>query len=423
MSTLIGTFSRLAPKKILVAGDLMQDTYTIGKASRISPEAPVAVIQVKSEEMRPGGAGNTILNLVSLGASVVALGRVGEDSAGKTIVESLKKEGVNVSGIFTESQIKTPVKNRIVADNQQIVRVDHEVFSPINHSLELEIIESLPFLLEGVKVVAISDYGKGFLSSTLLNALIKEAKARGIFVIADPKGIDFSKYRGVDLIKPNQNEAYLAAKVSKEEKLEKAASKLLEETEASHLLVTRSEDGIAYFHKSGERKDFPVKAKQVKDVTGAGDTVLAMLSFCIANGISLADSASFANVAASIAIEQFGCARVSLHDLANRLLHLDVRNKIFDKAHLIALEAALKNTPCHLVSLSGKTPPGAALVASLQKQKEHSQRKILALVSEDEIDPLTISMLASLEPIDFILIGETLEGAKKRFSAEVDVKA
>lgn len=401
MVNLIGNFSRLDRKKVLVAGDLMLDTYTIGKARRISPEAPVAVIEVQSQEERAGGAGNTILNLISLGAEVVALGRVGQDEAGKTLLNSLRLENVNTEGIIEELHFHTPIKNRIIADNQQICRVDHETILPLSSDAENKLIENLPSLLEGVEAIAISDYGKGFLSGKLLKELIFLARARHIFIIADPKGNDFSRYNHVNLIKPNAKEAYQAAHLDASFSLDEVAHKILSTTGVDYLMVTRSEEGISLFEKGKLRNDFPVVAKQVKDVTGAGDTVLAMLTLALANGLPLPIAIQFSNIAAGIAIEHFGCARITLPELAKRLLEIDVSNKIFDADHLHALQAALANHPCSLVLLQG--PPTTSLIHSLAEHKKTTGRSIVASLS-NPVDEETLGMLTALQPIDFILL-------------------
>lgn len=413
MVNLIGKFSELSPKKVLVAGDLLLDSYTIGKANRISPEAPVAVIHVQSSEERPGGAGNTILNLVSMGAEVTALGRVGTNLAGNTLLDSLKRENVNVAGIFVEEGYSTPVKNRIVADNQQIIRVDHEVNTPIHEDLESKIIQKLPSLLEGVSVVAISDYGKGFLSHRLLKALITTAKSLGIFVIADPKGIDFVPYSGVDLIKPNFSEACLAAHLPKSAPLEDIAKEIIHSMDVSYLIITRSEHGISLFDKAIKRSDFPVKAKQVKDVTGAGDTVLATLTLAIANGLPLDTAIPFANVAAGIAIEEFGCARITLAKLAKRLLEIDAANKVFDAEHMIALQAALAGTPCLLLELEELPTP--EFIHHLMQEKKKSGKAVMVSLKTPPFQDYAINMLALLQPIDYILLNTPREVIQHHF--------
>lgn len=404
MVKLLGNFSRLNPQKILVAGDLLLDTYTIGKARRISPEAPVAIIHVEKEEAKPGGAGNVILNLISMGASVVALGRIGNDWGGQTLLHALKDQPIDLRGILIDHSYKTPIKNRIIADSQQIARVDHEIVLGLSNPLEKKAIALLPQLLEGVQVVAISDYGKGFLTPSLLKALIDTARNRGIYIIADPKGIDFSRYNGVDLLKPNVGEAYTAASLPRESPLDIVGNVLFQSIEMQALMVTRSEEGISLFQKEGGRLDFPVLAKTVKDVTGAGDTVLAMMAFAIANKLSLPCSIELANAAAGIAISESGCAQITLSQLAKHLLQSDFTNKIFDMDHLHLLKAALENTPCLLISLKRDQIPDPATIAQLAQAKRTSGRATLAVIEEEPVDELILQMLASLQPLDFILL-------------------
>lgn len=312
--------SKLNPAKILVVGDFMLDAYTIGKVRRISPEAPVAIVNVEREEYRAGGAGNVVLNLVSMGAEVVAVGRIGSDSASEKLRSLFAAEGLTCQGLFLEKDYAIPVKNRVIAENQQIVRIDHETITPISQALEQHIIDALPFLLEGVKVVAISDYGKGFLSRTLIQAIIAQAKLSDVPVIADPKGLDFSRYAKATIIKPNLSELYAAAGMPLDSPLDVVAAKVLALSEVEMLIVTRSEDGITIFYADGSREDFVVKIQEVKDVTGAGDTVLAMLAMAIGNRLLISEAVELANVAAGIAIGRFGCARITLSDVACHLV-------------------------------------------------------------------------------------------------------
>lgn len=404
MVRLTGVFSSIGSRRVMVVGDLMLDTYTIGKARRISPEAPVAVIQVQREEHRPGGAGNVILNLVSLGADVVAVGRVGQDNAADLMRHVLDEEGVNIAGIVTQPGLKTPVKNRILAENQQIVRVDHETVTPITEALENEVIALLPGLMQGVDVVAISDYGKGFLSRNLLRALIDTAKSKGIPIISDPKGVDFTKYSGSTVIKPNLGEAYAAANLLPDAPLEQAASRILEIADADTLMVTRSEAGISLFHRNGTRDDFPVKIREIKDVTGAGDTVLAMLACAVANGLPITTAARLSNVAAGIAIEHFGCARVSLSQLARRLLEEDVANKVFDEEHLFALQEALRGKRFALLSLSSQDGFHAGMFKTIRQVAQKADRDLLLHLRDADPDPEFVNLLASLHDVNFIIL-------------------
>lgn len=409
MVKLTGVFNQIQRCKVMVVGDLMLDTYTIGKARRISPEAPVAVVHVQREEHRPGGSGNVILNLISLGADVVAVGRIGQDNAGSTLLRILAEEGTHIQGIVVQPNYPTPIKNRIIAENQQLVRVDHELVSPIPEQLEQSVIEMLPQLMRGVKVLAISDYGKGFLSRTLLAALIEQAKLYGILVIADPKGVDFSKYQGVSVIKPNLSEAFAAANLTPESPLELVASRILQMSKAETLMVTRSEAGISLFHRDGSRHDFPVRVREVKDVTGAGDTVLAMLACAMANELSITTAVQLANVAAGIAIEHFGCARVTLSELARRLLDDDVGNKVFDEEHLFALQEAMRGRKSAVLSLSSSEGLTSLIFESIRKMSKKGERDLLIYVHDASPDAAFVNLLASLHDVDFIILkGESL---------------
>lgn len=404
MVRLAGTFSRLNSRKILVIGDLMLDTYTIGKARRISPEAPVAVIQVTHEESRPGGAGNVMLNLISMGAEVVAVGRIGNDFAGESLRQSLINEKIDVRGLVIQNNLKTPVKNRVIAENQQIVRVDYEQVTALPEMLEQEIIEMLPTLFEGVSVVAISDYGKGFLTRTLLASVIERANKLNIPVIADPKGSDFSKYSGATIIKPNLSEAYAASGLGADAALEHVAEKVLELAQTKILMITRSEAGISIFHSDGLRQDFPVKIREVKDVTGAGDTVLAMLTCAIANKLSIAEAVQLSNVAAGMAIERLGCARITLSELARRLLEYDVVNKVFDDEHLYALQSALQGRKYVLLGLSGEHGMTSSTFLAIRRLSENANCDLLVYLIDAEPDAEFVNLLSSLYEVKFIIL-------------------
>jgi D-beta-D-heptose 7-phosphate kinase/D-beta-D-heptose 1-phosphate adenosyltransferase len=405
MVNLTGILSRLAPIKAVVIGDLMLDTYTIGRAMRISPEAPVAVVNVVETEHRVGGAGNVALNLVALGADVQIVGRIGSDSAGEQLHQLFEAAAISSnSGLWRQLGYSTPIKNRIIADNQQIVRVDHEKVEPLTELLEQQIIDTLPLVLNDADVIAISDYGKGFLSAALLGAVIEIAKAKAIPVIADPKGVDFAKYSGVTLLKPNAAEAYAAAGLPTAAALGHVADKLLATVQVDALMITRSGAGIALFTPGGSHEEFPVRIREVKDVTGAGDTVLAMVACAMANGIALGQACQLANIAAGIAIEKLGCARVTLSDLAQRLLELDFGNKVFDADHLFALKQALVGQRVTVLSVSSVLGMTPVLLRQLcQYSKEHTE-KVLLYVRDESPSEEFISMLAALRMVDFIVL-------------------
>lgn len=383
----------------------MYDTYTTGKVKRISPEAPVSVLHVTKEESLPGGAGNVALNLISLGAQVSVIGRIGKDQAGENIAKALEKEGVNTAGLIVQEPYKTPVKNRFIADAQQVLRVDFEAVQPLPEAVEQSVVESLPTLMEGIQIIAVSDYSKGFLSSSLLMTLMEMARAKGIPVIVDPKGDDFSKYSGATVIKPNLSEAFAAAKVPQGASLEQAAAAIFKKTALDMLMITRSEAGISVFTKEGQQHDFPVRSKEVKDVTGAGDTVLAMLSVALANDLDIKSCTQLANVAAGIAIERLGCARINLSDLATRLLEFDVDNKVFDEEHLFALEQALKGKHYTVLGLHSAHGMSTALFSSIHKiASKNREKKLIIYIRDKDPDEEFISLLASLVEVDFVVL-------------------
>jgi rfaE bifunctional protein kinase chain/domain len=404
MVKLIGMLSRFKPARVLVIGDLMLDTYTTGKVRRISPEAPVSVLNVQSQVSRPGGAGNVILNLISLGASVAVIGRVGRDLAGEEIQTALSEEGADLQGLFAQKGYRTPVKNRFIADSQQVLRVDFEEITSLSEELEQKVLEKLPTLIKGCEVIAISDYGKGFLTRLLISSVIELARKEGIPVIVDPKGEDFSKYRGATILKPNLTEAYAAAKLPQDASLDIVAGEILKIAGVEKLLITRSQEGISLFDRFGQRFDFPVRSKEVKDVTGAGDTVLATLCLALANGLDSQDGAQLANISAGMVIERIGCARISLSDMAERLIELDLDNKVFDGDHLFALQQSLKGRRFVVLSLESGHGMSTALFKSIRNLSvKNPQAKLLIFVRDSSPDREFISLLSSLSDVDFIL--------------------
>lgn len=397
--------SRFSPVRVLVIGDFMLDTYTTGKVKRISPEAPVSVLHVEKEESLPGGAGNVVLNLISLGAKVAAIGRVGYDIAGEQLRDSLEREGVDIEYLLLQKGYKTPVKNRLIADAQQILRVDFETVTPLPEQIEEEVLERLPQVLDKVQILAISDYGKGFLNRQLLQKIIEMAVCKAIPVIVDPKGDDFSKYAGATVIKPNLSEAYAAAKMPASASLDEVANVILQTCGVEMLIITRSESGISLFNKAGQRFDFPVRSKEVKDVTGAGDTVLAMISIALANKLDIKYGAQLANIAAAMAIERLGCARINLSEMAERLLEFDVENKIFDEEHLFALQQALKGKRYSVLGVDSKQGMSTALFRSLRKLScRDVEKKLIIYVRDNDPDEEFVSLLSSLAEVDFIVL-------------------
>ncbi|NGX57779.1 MAG: Bifunctional protein HldE [Chlamydiae bacterium] len=399
---LSGIFSQISQEKVLVAGDFLLDTYTMGSTSRISPEAPVPVVHVNEVSHRPGGAGNVALNMISLGLKVVTLGRIGKDESGDLLLRELESEGIETRGLLTQKSYKTPIKNRVIASNQQMLRIDFEELVPIAEDLENEVIDQIPSLLEEVKVVAISDYGKGFLSRRVLSALITQAREMGIPVITDPKGADFSKYAKSTLLKPNYKETLIASGLDEGTDIDLVGQTVLQRSLCDELLITRSEKGISYFPKQGCRKDFSVKVRQVKDVTGAGDTVLSVLTFCIANNFSMNIACRLSNIAAGLAIEVLGCARITLQDLAHRLLEEDVENKVFGDDHLYALQEVLRGRGLTLLGLEEDTQLSIKLLQTI-RMLSVTDRDLLIYLRDGSPCEELVYILTSLKDVDYII--------------------
>ena len=401
MVSLTSIFGRFHSYKALVIGDFMLDTYTIGKVERVSPEAPVTVLNVEREEERPGGAGNVALNISALGGDVVCLGRVGDDSAGEKIRALLPGDGLVV-----QKSMQTPVKNRIIAENQQIVRVDFERLEALDMECEEKLLKSFYRHLKEVDIVAISDYGKGMLSRSFLRKIIEGAREQKISVIIDPKGSDYTKYYGADIIKPNLKEAYLAVGAETAESLDSVAEKLLEITGSKNIIITRSQDGIALYERGQEVQNFSVVAREVIDVTGAGDTVLSVLTCAIANGMSLSDSIKIANVAAGIAIERFGCAHVDLNDIAQCLLEISSEDKIFQEHHIFALEQISQKKTITILAVHSSVGLTYDLFKNIKALSNDNSSQLILYIRDTHPEDDFISLLSSLKEVSMIVLKE-----------------
>jgi len=304
-----------AKPNILVIGDLMIDHYLWGDAERISPEAPVQVVDIARETSVLGGAGNVINNLISLGAGVNVASVVGDDEIAKELTIMLKSIGVKTEGLITQKGRKTSKKSRVIAANQQILRYDNESKETISDASVEKIIKAIDKDLFVTDMIILSDYGKGVISDELSQAVIALAKAKGIRVLVDPKGTDYSKYRGAHMLTPNKKEASEATgiRIVDDATLEAALLSLKEQCDLERSMITLSEDGIAIF--DGEVKRFPTVAQEVFDVTGAGDTVIASIAFALSAGLSIEETARFANLAAGVVVGKIGSATVTLDEI------------------------------------------------------------------------------------------------------------
>jgi D-beta-D-heptose 7-phosphate kinase/D-beta-D-heptose 1-phosphate adenosyltransferase len=304
-------------QRILVIGDVILDRYWWGEASRLSPEAPVPVVRKQRASVRPGGAANTAANLAALGATPLLVGLVGTDRESEELRGALSENGVAVDWLIRENARPTTTKTRVIASHQQIVRVDEEDIAPISHEAEERARVTIAERLESASAVVVSDYAKGFLSPSLLNFVTTEAGRTGKRVFVDPKGADYSRYRGCFLMKPNRLELSLLTGLparNHEETLA-AGNRLSAAMPGTMILVTEGGDGMTLFADSRAVEQVVSAPRQVFDVTGAGDTVLATLSLAISAGASYRDAMELAGEAAAIAIGTVGTATVTLPQL------------------------------------------------------------------------------------------------------------
>jgi rfaE bifunctional protein kinase chain/domain len=296
--------------RILAVGDVMLDRYWFGDVSRISPEAPVPVVHVRRTEERPGGAANVARNAAALGATVSLLSVVGEDEAGRSLERLMTEENVSVV-LHRDASLNTTVKLRVIGRQQQLLRIDFET-SPSHEVLNNKLAD-FERMLQDADVVILSDYGKGGLSHIV--RMIELARQAGKPVLADPKGEDYARYRNATLLTPNRSEfKQVAGGWQSEEELTSKAQRLREELNLEALLVTRSEEGMSLF-RAGSVLHEPTQAREVFDVSGAGDTVIATLAVMLACGADMAEAVHMANRAAGIVVGKLGTAVVSSEEL------------------------------------------------------------------------------------------------------------
>jgi rfaE bifunctional protein kinase chain/domain len=307
--------SEFKKKKIFVIGDLILDRYIWGKVNRISPEAPVPVVEVTDEEFLLGGASNVANNILSLGGRATIVGVAGNDRAGEILMEMLEKKGIQCGGVFL-SQRHTTVKTRVIAHNQQVVRFDKEVKDKIEGKVFMQLGEYIRRTLQGHDAVIISDYKKGIVSSELVREIIKYSRPENIFVSVDPKVGHFQYYKNVSLITPNVMEASVASgiEIKDEKSLINAGKSLLKKISCEAVLITRGEHGISLFRKD-KVIHIPTVARNVYDVTGAGDTVIATFTIAYAAGATMEEAAVIANHAAGIVVGEVGTAVVTQEKL------------------------------------------------------------------------------------------------------------
>ena len=310
-------------QKIIVVGDVMLDHFIKGAVSRISPEAPVPVVAVNNEFYVAGGAGNVAVNLAALGAHPVMISVIGQDLGGEMLKDYLQSHGTDISGISIDKARPTTQKIRVMAEQQQIVRYDRESKQVISPSIARECINSFEREIKTAKGVVLSDYGKGMLSDQNIQHIIEQCRKRKIPVCVDPKLDNFKKYKNITCMTPNTKEAWEGVGETPktgEEAMEKLGNKILKMLNASSILITRSADGMSLFEK-GKKTPTTIRAtaKEVYDVTGAGDTVISVFTLALAAGASLKEAAILSNFAGGIVVEKSGTATTTVQELVGAI--------------------------------------------------------------------------------------------------------
>lgn len=343
--------------RVLVAGDFMLDEYLWGKVERISPEAPVAVVEVERETRTLGGAGNVVNNLVALGAQVEVLGLVGEDNPGNLLKQEMVRLGVAVDGLFSDRERLTSRKTRVIGASQQVVRIDRETRTPAPPAFEQAAREFLRARLPEIHALVLSDYAKGVFTPAVLKELITQGRGRGCPVVVDPKGADYSLYAGATVITPNRKEAELAVgySLARREDLVRAGNSLRESLSLQYLLITLGAEGMLLFAAGRPELFLPTRAREVFDVSGAGDTVAALMALGLARWGDPVLAATLANVAAGVVVGKVGTAPIFRAELARELGQGGTRleEKIRSLAELKLLVSQLQSQGKKVVFTNG----------------------------------------------------------------------
>jgi len=324
LSRLRAAFEKLPSLKILVIGDLILDEYLFGNVDRISPEAPVPVVWVRKEKHALGGSGNVIQNLASLGVSSVVMGRVGNDAACQTLKSLLSEQKVSTNdfALLTSESLPTILKTRIIASNQQICRVDREEILPLTKSEEDIVLEKLKEKINECSAVIISDYDKGYLTERVIRECINLAKKREVIVTVDPQISHFFQYKFIDIMTPNHHEAgkALGRKLNSEKDIEDACIEISDQIEPKALMITRGEKGMSIYDAALKKfYHIPTVAREVFDVTGAGDTVISIYTAFLAAGLNIWESSLVANASAGVVVGKIGTATVSTSEIEHHL--------------------------------------------------------------------------------------------------------
>ena len=408
--------------KIIVIGDLMIDHYLWGTSDRISPEAPVQIINVEHDNLLLGGAGNVINNLKALGAEVGVLSVIGECQESYDLISLLKDINVDTKYIIRQKNRITSKKSRIIAEQQQVVRYDREVTDEIDSKTQDQILQIFNQIIENFDLILLSDYGKGVLTPDLVKSLIKISNKNKKRILVDPKGLDYSKYKGAYILTPNKKEASEATgvEIKDKESLLKAITILKDNCNLNVSLITLSDEGVAVFDDN--LRIHPTSAREVYDVTGAGDTVLASIGFALACNNNIDDAVKFANLAAGVVVGKIGSATATINEIIEYKSSInksssDQHIKSLHEIQDIALEQ--KNKGRKIIFTNGCFDIlHIGHIKYLEESKRFGDILILGLNSDKSVKrikgpnrPINSQddrayLLASLEVVDFVVIFE-----------------
>lgn len=320
-------FDKFNGLRILVIGDVMLDAYVMGKVNRISPEAPVPIVSLENEDARIGGAGNVALNLLALGANPIICGVIGEDTSGDKLLNLFEKNGISTDGLVKSMARKTTVKTRVISNKQQLLRIDSESTFPLLESEEIKLNKTIQNIInQGVDGIIFEDYNKGVLTDSVIQNTIKIAKEKDIPTAVDPKKENFLSYKGVSLFKPNLKELKEGLNLnfdfnSNKELFEKGIEVLEEKLQNEISFITLSENGV-FIKNQTEKYYVPAHMRSISDVSGAGDTVIAVATLCLISGASTKQIAEISNLAGGLVCEKSGVVSISKNDLLKEVSEL-----------------------------------------------------------------------------------------------------
>jgi rfaE bifunctional protein kinase chain/domain len=320
-------FDKFNGLRILVIGDVMLDAYVMGKVNRISPEAPVPIVSLENEDARIGGAGNVALNLLALGANPIICGVIGEDTSGDKLLNLFEKNGISTDGLVKSMARKTTVKTRVISNKQQLLRIDSESTFPLLESEEIKLNNTIQNIInQGVDGIIFEDYNKGVLTDSVIQNTIKIAKEKDIPTAVDPKKENFLSYKGVSLFKPNLKELKEGLNLNfdfntNKELFEKGIELLEEKLQNEISFVTLSENGV-FIKNQTEKYYVPAHMRSISDVSGAGDTVVAVATLCFISGASIQQIAEISNLAGGLVCEKSGVVSISKNDLFSEVIEL-----------------------------------------------------------------------------------------------------